>query len=229
MNEVSEPSIDYEVAQIDAFPSGLSPGATVLIAGTIEPATYAVGLQALSHYSHTTDSALVVTTMTSAKNTRDTYTTICPKSDQPSLAFVDTISEHQYVTAPYNDTPVVFVPSPNDLERIVMALSELTDHRPFSVGTRHLLIQSLTPLLTTTSTDRVCMILDRITGLQSETGQCFLSIDYTAHDEATMTALLERVDGVLWVTNASSTHLECEFRPTSGQHGWVKTAIDSED
>lgn len=213
----SESPLDPETVQIEAFPEGLPPKSTVLIAGSDEPAMYAIGLQALAQYGHAEDRGLVVTTTRSAATSLDTYTTVCPESDQPSLAFVDTVSEHQYVSAPYRDTPVVFVPSPTDLERIVMALSELTEHRPSLEGSRYFLTRSLTPLLTATSTARVCTILDRITGLQS-TGRCFLGLDYTAHDEETITTLIERVDGVLWITGSAEEPLDCEYRPANGRH-----------
>lgn len=229
MTRQSESSIDPETVQVTAFPEELPPKSTVLIAGAGEPARYAIGLQALAQYGYADDTALAVTTMTSADDTLDTYTTVCPESDRPSLALVDATSEHQYVSAPYRDTPVVFVPAPTDLERIVMALSELTQYPPTSDGDRHLLVRSLTPLLTMTSTARVRAILDRITGLHTGTGQCFLGLDYTAHDESTMTTLIERADGVLWVTDSAEGSLDCEYRPANGRYERIPIETDSDD
>lgn len=218
MTEYSDSSLDPETVQVTAFPKGLPSKSTVLIAGVGEPAMSAIGLQALIQYGHAEDRGLIVTTTMSAEQTLDTYTTVRPESDRPSLALVDTTSEHQYVSAPYRDTSVVFVPSPTDLERIVMALSELTEHRPASEGSRYFLIRSLTPLLTATSTARVRTILDRITGLQTGTGRCFLGLDHTAHDESTITTLIDQVDGVLWITGSAKGSLDCKYRPANGRY-----------
>lgn len=229
MTGQSESSIDPETVQVPAFPEGLPPKSTILIAGPGEPAMSAVGLQALARYGHADDTGVVVTTATSVDETLDTYTTVCSEVDRPALALVDTVSEHQYVTAPYSDTPVVFVPAPTDLERIVMALSELTEYPPTSDGDRHLLIRSLTPLLTMTSTARVRTILDRITGLRTGTGRCFLGLDYTAHDESTMTTLIEQVDGVLWLTGSAEGSLDCDYRPANGRYERIPIETDSDD
>lgn len=219
----SESSLDLETVQIEAFPEEVPPKSTVLIAGSDEPAMYAIGLQALAQYGHAEDRGLVVTTTRSAATTLDTYTTVCPDSDRLSLALVDTTSKHQYMSAPYRDTPVVFVPSPTDLERIVMAL---TEHRPSSDGDRHLLVRSLTPLLKMTSTTRMRTILDRITGLRTGTGRCFLGLDYTAHNESTITSLIERVDGVLWITGSAEGSLDCEYQPANGRYRRALTETD---
>lgn len=228
MDGSSDPSIDHETVQIDTFPDGLSPGATVLIAGTIVPTTYAIGLRALCRYGHTADTAIVVTTTESADQTLDTYETICAESDCPSLGLVDTISKQQYVTAPYSDVPVASIPSPSDLERLVLALSELTDDRQPSNGTRHLVVRSLTPLLKRSSTTRVCTVLERISGLRAGTGCCLLGLDYTAHDDETIAALIEQVDGVLWLTEIADNHIMFEFRPTSGHHTRSMLSTDSD-
>ncbi|UPM44938.1 DUF7504 family protein [Halocatena salina] len=221
----SESSLDPETVQIEAFPKELPPKSTVLIVGSDEPAVCTIGLQALAQYGHAEDRGLVVTTTRSAATTLDTYTTVHPDSDRPSLAFVDTASEHQYVSAPYRDTPVVFVPSPTDIERVVMALSELTEHLPSLEG-RHLLIRSLTPLLMATSTARVCTILDRITELPTGTGRCFLGVDYTAHDETTITTLIERVDGVLWILGPVDGQFDCEYWPANSHCRQALTELD---
>lgn len=61
-------------------------------------------------------------------------------------------------------------------------------------------------------------MLERITGVRSETGLCLLGLDYTAHDEETMAAITDIVDGVLWVTEPSPNRLEFEYQPTSGHY-----------
>lgn len=229
MDGTAEPSIDDETLHVDLFPDGLASGSTVLIAGAVDPAMYAVALRGLCRYGHADGAALVVTTTESAEQTLTTYETVCADSDRPSLGLVDTTSKQQYVTALFRETPVVFIPAPGDLERLVLALSELTGDRPPSKGTRHLVIRSLTPLLENASTARVCTVLERITGLRAGAGLCLLGIDYTAHDRETMAAVIKRVDGVLWITEMTRNRLEFEFRPTSSRHNRSVMDTDSDD
>jgi KaiC/GvpD/RAD55 family RecA-like ATPase len=210
MDSTSDSSLDQEALQIDAFPDGLTLGSTILIAGADDPSRYAVGLRALCQYGHVDDAAIVVTTTESADQTIETYEMIGPDSDQPSLSLVDTTSEQPSVAALYQEPPVVFIPSPDDLERLVLSLSDLTGSRSPSNGTRHLVIRSFTPVLKNASTARVCTVLERISGLRAGTDLCLLGLEYTAHDEETMAALAEQVDSVLWVTQASENHLEFE-------------------
>lgn len=208
---------DLETIEVDAIPSGIGPG-TILIAGTEDPTTYALGLRALHQLGDADDAAMVVTTTESAERTLATYEAVRTDSERQSLGLVDTTSERQYVTALYDETPVVFVPSPGDLERLVLALSDLDGNRLPSNGTRHLVVRSLTPVLEDAPIDRVQSVIDRITGLRTGNGLTILGIDYTAHDEETMTALTELVDGILWVTKTADDQLEFEFQPTRGRH-----------
>lgn len=195
----------------DDFPDGLTADSTVLVASADQSLLSAVGLQVLSRYGHGADVALIVSTTESADRTVGRYEGIRPDREGPSLGIVDTTAD-QRVSATYDETPVVRTPSPGDLERLVLALSELVeDGRPVN-GDRHLLVRSLTPILETAPTDRVCTVLERITGLRSGAGLCLFAVDYTAHDERTMSALAERVDGILWVTG--SDEIDFEYRPT---------------
>lgn len=219
MTPTAEAEIDQKALEIDAFPNGITPGSTVLIAGAIDPATFALGLRSIQQYGQADDAALVVTTTESADRTIDTYETVCEDSARRSLGLVDTTSERQYVDALYDETPVVFVPSPGDLERLVLALSDLLGNRLPSNGTRHLVVRSLTPILENAPISRVSSVLERITGIRTGNGLTVFGVDYTAHDEETMTALMDLVDGVVWVTQTTEGELEFEFRPTRRQPG----------
>lgn len=194
------------------FPDALTAGATVLVATAGRTTRTAVGLQALCGFGHAEDVALVVTTTDSADRTVDRYETVCSNRTRPGLELVDTTADQQ-VSAMYDETPVVRTPSPGDLERLVLSVSELTDSKPPTDGDRHLLVQSLTPILEAAPIDRVCTILDRITGLRSRAGLCLLEIDYTAHDAGTMSAVADRVDGVLWVSRPESDGTTLDYRP----------------
>lgn len=209
----SDTLTDREALQIDEFPDDLSLGSTVILASDGDPAQYAICLRILCQYGNTGDSALIVTTTESADATIGTYERLCSEGEQPSLGLVDTTAEQPSVSALYGETPVVFIPSPGDLERLVLALSDLSRKASSSTGARHLVIRSLTPILEAASTTRVQTILERITGLRSETGFCLLGLDYTAHDEATMRAIAEQADGIVWVTHPTPNQLDLEYRP----------------
>lgn len=206
---------EEEAFQTGEFPDSLATGSTVLVANAGDPAQSAVGLRLLCQYGQADDTALIVTTTESADQTIETHERLC-SSNRPSLGIVDTTSREQSVSALYGETPVVFTPSPGDLERLVIALSDLSGNGPSSSETRHLCVRSLTPILEQSSTSRVCQVLERVTGLRSETGLCLLGLDYTAHGEETMAAIAEQVDGILWVTQPTPTRLEFEYQPARG-------------
>lgn len=203
--------------QIDPLPEALSGGSTVLVAYAGAPSDVAVSLRILASEGTAEDTALIVTTTESADRTIEVYTDLGTKSGRPSIGIVDTTSEHPSVSALYEEIPVVFTPSSRDLERLVMALSELSDMTLPGGGTRHLVFRSLTPILETSSPELVSTVLERITGLRSETGLGLFGIDYTAHDEETMEAMVDLVDGVLWVTHPSPDRLTFEYQRTRGR------------
>lgn len=184
----------------DRFPARFATGGTYLIACAGNPVATDIDLQALCRFGSPDDTAFVVTTTKSAKTTVADLDRYCEKTERPAVGLVDTTSAHQFVTSLFEGTPTIYTPSPGDLERLVLALSELTDRFPPGRTSRHLLIRSLTPILASTPADRLCPVLERLTGLRTQTGLCLFGIDYTAHDTATMNAISDVVDGILWVT-----------------------------
>lgn len=213
----SPPQHDGEEVVIGELPEAIADGATVLIAGTIDPTEYALCLRTLCHYSDADDNALVVTTTEGARQTIDQYRQVCPQTDPPNLRLVDMASQ-QYISAVYEDIPTVSIPSPGDLERLMLALSDITAANSESVGRRHLVVRSLTPILDTTPVSRVTTVLERISGIRTATGLGIFGLDYTAHDEATMEELTSCVDGVIWVTKHPDGRLEFELRSTRAHH-----------
>lgn len=222
-------AICREPLEIDDVPAGISSGSTVLVASAGDPTPTAVGLQLLCRFGQPDDVAFVVTTAASADQTIETYERCCPEAGQSALRVVDTCSKRQSVSAVYDETPVVFTPSSGDLERLLLAISELFETHTRPAGRRYLVVRSLTPILESSSTARVCEVLERLTGLRSETGLSLLGLDYTAHGEETMAALAKRVDGVLWVTCTSGDRLELEYQPSRGRHQSVMTGGKSYD
>lgn len=228
MNGHSNVAPDRETVNIDSFPKSLATGSTVLIASAGDPSHYAIGLRALCQFAGVDDAALVVTTTESADQTIEKYLDCCPAAARFSLGLVDTTSEHQSVSSIYGEIPIVFTPAPGDLERLVLALAELSGNTQTSKRTHHLLVRSLTPILETSSTSRVSRVLERITGFRSETGLCLFGLDYTAHDEETMAAVTELVDGVLWVTQPSPDRLELEYQLARGHPTYSVTGGETD-
>lgn len=203
---------------MDTFPDDLSRGASVLVACAGDPARYAVDLQVLCEYGDGPDTAFVVTTTRSVDTTLETYGRLCPEARRPALRLVDTTARHPSVSELYGDASTIAIPSPGDLERMVIALSDLSESTAPSNGARHLVIRSLTPVLEETPVERVRTVLDRVTGLRADGGRCLLGIDYTAHDGRTIDSLADQVDGILWVTEGEGDRLEFQYRPTQGRH-----------
>jgi hypothetical protein len=201
-----------------AIPDPVATGATILVTGMNDPVESDVCLHILSRLSRATDFALVVTTTESVEETAEAYHGLDSEADQPSLGVVDTASKGQSMAIPYGDTPVVYTPSPGDIERLIVALSQLSETPAPSSGNRHLVVRSLTPVLKATDTSLVCTALERIAGLPSDAGLCLLGIDFTAHDDETRAALTRHVDGILWVTENTDGELEFEYRPTKGRY-----------
>lgn len=215
MTRNSTASQDQAAWRMDTFPDDLSKGGSVLVASAGDPTRYAVGLHALCEYGSGDDTAFVVTTTRSADTTLETYDQSCPGGTRPRLKLVDTTARQPSVQSLYGEAATMFIPSPGDLERLVIALSDLSEETPLSDGARHLVMRSLTPILREAPLDRVCTVLDRVTGLRANAGVCLLGIDYTAHDEATIRSLAEQVDGILWVAESGETTLEFDYHSTS--------------
>lgn len=229
MDRNANSTVEREALQVDPLPDSLSGGSTVLVATTGDPSQYAVCLRILCAQGTEEDTAFVVTTTESADRTIAVYDRLGGETRRPSISIVDTVSEQQSVSALYGETHVVFTPSPGDLERLVMAISELSDSSAPSTGAHHLVIRSLTPILKASSATRVSTVLERITGLRSESGLCLLGIDYTAHDEETMAAIADLVDGVLWVTQPSPDRLAFDYQATGSRHSRFVPGGDADD
>lgn len=209
-----------EISQSDPLPARLVHGGTVLLASAGDPTQYAVDLRAICEYGTAADAAFVVTMTESAERTLEAYEQL-DSGDSPSVGLVDTTADQPSVSAIYGEQPVIFTPSPGDLERLVLALSNLLGYRSLEKETRHLVVRSLTPILEAAGTSRVRTVLEQLTDVSSQSGLCLLGIDYTRHDEETITALAEQVDGILWITQTESEQLEFEYQPARSRYTQV--------
>ncbi|WP_436924086.1 DUF7504 family protein [Halosimplex amylolyticum] len=217
MTDASDSSSERDPMSVGTLPQGLSTKSTVLVAGSTDPSRHAVGFQVISRLGDADDTVLAVTTTESADETVEAAESTYPDGDRPPLGVVDTASKQQSLAAPAGEVPVVYTPAPGDLERLVVGLTELSAGGPPATGARHLLVRSLTPVLATVPTDQVCSVLRQISGIRTDSGVTLVGVDYTAHDEATMAALAERVDGVLWVASGPDGALDLEYQPVRGR------------
>lgn len=195
------------------LPGALTDGATILVVGAVDPSTRAIGLRLLSRYGEPGDSAPIVTTRVSADDTTQTWDEVSVEGDRPSIGIVDTTSAEQSIEATFNGVPTFFTPSSGDLERIVMALSELSGPTRPPNGSRHLVIRSLTPVLEESSPERVLRVLERISGLRTGAGLGLFGVDVSAHDQRTLTELADAVDGVVWIDRTKEGRFTSEFHP----------------
>lgn len=209
--------------EVDTLPEQIEDDATVLVATQGDPSRFAIGLRLLDTFGTGDDRAFLVTTTRSDETTLDVYEQLSDGSDRPALGIVDTSSEQQSISALYDEVPVVFTPSSGDIEHLVLGLSELVEKVSSPSGARHLLVRSLTPILTATSIDRVGTVLDRIAGIRSTDGLSLLGIDYTAHDEETIQDVAGHVDGILWVEHAGTDRLSFEYQPVRSHRGPVES------
>lgn len=217
MAPVSDTGHEGVPGQPITLPGTVTDGATVLVVGALDPSEHALSLRMLARYGGSADTALVVTTIASADETIGTWNQVSAGGDRPSIGIVDTTSEEQSVAATYGGVPTLFTPTSGDLERIVMALSELSGVSPPTNGSRDLVFRSLTPILQEAPTERVCRVLERIGGLRTGRGLGLFGLDVTAHDRETLTALADVVDGVVWVDRTEDGRFETAFTPKRGR------------
>lgn len=194
-------------------PDSIAAPGTYLVTGTLDPAEHGLPLRLLGRYAEPDDGVLAVSTTESASATIERARSLRPGHADGKLGVIDAVSKDQYISALYETVPSIYATTPRDLERIVMALSELTTVvRPG--GSRHLVVRSLTPSLTETNTDDVCRFLDRVLGLRTGSGLTFLGLDLSAHDDAVVGELLQRMDGVLWAETHTDGSMAVRVRST---------------
>ncbi len=219
MDGTADGSADGEGLRDLVVPDRLGDGTTVLVAYPGNLAASSVCLRLLCRVADADDTALVVTTTASANRTLQTVAHHFEADETPAFGVVDTVSEQQSISAVYDETPVVFTPANADLERLVLALAELSGADPPARSARHLVVRSLTPLVEATSVSHVSSVLERVIGLRSDDGLCLLGLDYAAHDEATIAELARHVEGLLWVSGTGVDGLDLTFRPARAHLG----------
>lgn len=192
-------------------PGSIAASATYLVAGTLDPAAHGLPLRLLGRYAEPDDGALVVSTTESASATVERARSLRSGLPDGQLGVIDAVSREQYISALYEAVPSIYTTTPRDLERIVVALSELTTVIR-TTGSRHLVVRSLTPSFSETNADDVYRFVERVTGLRTGSGFTFLGLDLSAHDDAVVRELLQRVDGVLWADVRTDESMTVDVR-----------------
>lgn len=205
----------------DAIPEAVRDGATVALCG-FDPTELGLGLHCLHRVGSAADSAVVVATVHGVEPTVEAYTSLSNSDRNPAIGVVDMVSEGQSISAMYGEVPTVFTPSEGDTERLVLALSELTEGLGFD-GERHLIVRSLSPMLGQASTDRVTDVVERISGLRTEDGVALFGLNYTSHDTDTVQRIASAADRVLWVSRDSSGDVELDLRSTRADFDSIPT------
>ena len=178
-------------------PDSIATPGTYLVAGTLDPAEHGLPLRLLGRYAESNDGVLVVSTTESASATIERVRSLCAGHMDGKLGVIDAVSRNQYISALYEAVPSIYTTTPRDLERIVVALSELTT-AVRTRDSRHLVVRSLTPSFSETNADDVYRFVERVVGLRTGSGLALLGLDLSAHDDAVVRELLQRVDGMLW-------------------------------
>ncbi|MGB9965078.1 DUF7504 family protein [Halobacterium hubeiense] len=142
------------------FPAVFETGATVLVATAGPPTDYDVGLEALATFATGSDTAVVVTTATPATRTIEAFAARTGVSERPALKLVDATGTRPAYGAPYDEIPVLSTTGPGDLERLLVALADLTDRSIQSPARRHLVVRDLSPILDTATVERVTTVLE---------------------------------------------------------------------
>lgn len=199
------------------FPAIFETGATVLVATAGSPADYDIDLEALATFGTGLDTAIVVTTATPATETIEAFAARTGVSERPALKLVDATGTRPAYGAPYDEIPILSTTGPDDLERLLVALADLTESSVRSPARRHLVVRSLSPLLEANPVKRITTVLERIRAYRSSSGLCLFGFDYTNHDESTLATLSDHVDGILWIRELAADQPAFDYEPMTHQ------------
>lgn len=189
----------------------LAAGKTLLVAESGDLRQHDVDLRLLAAQSDPSEGVAVVATKTSSEAVLADHELLETDDAADVLGVVDAVSHDQNLPASYRKTPISHVPGPQDVARISLAVADLTRQSEREDRRRHLVVQSLTPLLETSDLDVVCRFVRRATGDSAVIdGFSILTVDFTAHDERTMTRLRDLADFVLWVEESPDGTLDFE-------------------
>ncbi len=210
MNRMDLSTDDGGVA-LHELPDELPDGSSILVAKPASLSDYALTLRVSDRYADPDDCRLILTTAVGAARTIDQHESVVTGSAERRFGVVDASDGHQ-PSAPFQEHPTVSLPNPSELTRIVLALQQLESTLSKDCATINVVVRSLSPILEGTRLEPVTRVVEQLIDRQRAAGGiAVFGLEYTRHDNRTMTALRDRVDAVVWVEDTpSGLHLECE-------------------
>ena len=213
------PPVDERSIELQTLPESVPPGAAILLAKPAPFDEFELPLRVVAQYTDSDECLIAATTSLTADEIIRQYT------DNRSTGFgrfgvIDATAKH-YQSAPYQEHPTISIQYPGELVQLTLAFWEL--HTAFSKSClrTHFVIQSLTPLLLEDDLDRVVNVLqNRIERQRENSSLTVCSIQYTQHDDATMNALMQIFDGVLWVEESADGQLGFDYERARGRDLW---------
>lgn len=203
-----EDSIDFE-----GLPNTIQSRSALCIAKPAPLTDYALPLHITNRYADHDDCRIIVTPSVDAEETIHQQETISPMADN-HLGVIDTTA-NKHRDALYQPIPIVYRPHPGELAQITLALGELDTALSPACSKTHLILRSLTPSFAEISRERIFNVLKQlIKRQQSNSSLTVFSVQYTEHNESTMTALAELVDAVIWVEQGSNRTLRFDYQQT---------------
>lgn len=210
----SEPDtreVDESLLGFEDVPDTLSTDSAICIAKPAPLAEYAVPLRITDRYTDRNDCRIIVTPSIGTDETVRQQQTITPSGDY-RMGIVDTTAD-EHLDALYQENPTIYLPHPGELSQISLAVWDLYEALSSSCSNTHVILRSLTPLLAEKRLERVTNVLERLIEHQrAHSNRLVFGIEYTEHDEATMAALRDLVDGIVWIEQASDRSLRLEYR-----------------
>ncbi|MFC7216168.1 hypothetical protein ACFQO4_19070 [Saliphagus sp. GCM10025334] len=198
-------AIDFE-----ELPNSLTEDSVILVAKPAPLDEYAVSLRILDRFTSPAERRIIVTTAVSAERTIQQQIFLAsPESGR--FGVVDATPQN-HPSSPFQKYPVVSLPHSVELTRLVLALWELEASMASDSQKTHFGIRSLTPLLADDGLERTISVLKHLIEGRTDSGLVVLGFEYTKHDEDTLSALKEIVDGIVWIEEQTVGSISAEHR-----------------
>ncbi|WP_425499142.1 DUF7504 family protein [Natronosalvus rutilus] len=206
------PNSDEHLRALDfeGLPDSLTEDSVILVAKPAPLEEHAVSLRILDRYTSPEERRIVVTTAISAERTIRQQTAL-ESPDSGRFGVVDATPQN-HPSSPFQKYPVVSLPHSVELTRLVLALWELEASMASDSRTTHFGIRSLTPLLADEGLERTISVLEHLIEGRTDSGLVVLGLEYTRHNEATLSALREIVDGIVWIEERTDGSISAEYR-----------------
>lgn len=205
---------------LDRLQESLVNDTVTIVAGTDRDELSHVGMGLLVRNADIVDGAILLTTTMDAETSIDECASV-GDSRKPDIAVIDTTSTGQSIPSVYSAIPTVFTPSPGDIERTSMALSDLGsrlegDRRPV-----HLLVDSLSDIVDGVGVESSLSVLRQASVPSDDiSGFTVATLAYNEHSKATVDDVTEFADSVVWVETTD------EGRKLSYQRGGRKRSFE---